>query len=76
MSDWIDANERLPRDARDVTLVSKEHGVVNGYYWSGLHWGKDVEPSWFISCGTHEGKADDVTHWMPLPEPPANHKPS
>lgn len=70
MSKWIKCSSRVPVDARDVTVYSKENGVVNGYYWSGMHWGKDVTPSWFISCGTHEGKADDITHWMPLPEPP------
>lgn len=70
MSEWINAVEVLPQDTRDVTVFSKLHGVVNGYYWSGKHWGNDVVPSWFISCGTYEGKADDITHWMPLPEPP------
>lgn len=69
---WIKCSDKLPDDARDVTLMSKEHGVVNGYYWSGKHWGKDVKPEWFVSCGTHEGSASDITHWMPLPAAPTS----
>lgn len=70
MRKWIKVSEKLPENASDVTLMSVEYHVVNGYYWN--HWGKDAEACWYISCGAHEGRADtdDITHWQPLPSPP------
>lgn len=70
MSEWIKCSEKLPENAKDVTVFSAEHGVVNGYYWSGIHWGKDEQPKWFVCCGEYEGSVYDVTHWQPLPLPP------
>ena len=58
-AEWISANDRPPEKAGDY-LVSTKSGFVWTYFF---------RPSigWYDSSGY---LADDVTHWMPLPEPP------
>ena len=57
---WHRVEERLPDDSRDVIIftVSKIIGL-----------GSLIGPNWYqwYSGG---GLPVDVTHWMPLPEPP------
>lgn len=58
--DWIPVTERLPEDARDVLTYSRyktfEGGSIDvmSYYPRAKRWELDEE----------------VTHWMPLPQPP------
>lgn len=59
-SQWRRVEERLPDDSREVIIftASKIIGV-----------GSFIRPNWYqwYSGG---GLPVDVTHWMPLPEPP------
>ena len=55
---WIPVSERLP-DHTNTVIVSDEHGV-----WFAYRDGKLGE--WW-DC---DGPLEDITHWMPLPEPP------
>lgn len=59
---WISVTERLPERNEDVLCRSNKNGkyVFCGYrgYISG---------AWMENGSLHIG---DVTHWMPLPEPP------
>lgn len=67
MSEWIKCSEQMPESSEDVTVFSRSKGVINGYYfgWTG------ESRNWYAACGEYEGQIeDDVTHWMPLPEPP------
>ena len=60
---WIPVTERLP-DVGDRCLCNvKSFAFPGSYYISILMYDK---------CGFVEGciYTDDVTHWMPLPEPP------
>lgn len=66
---WIPVTERLPK-GEDEVLMSTEHGgQVVGYYDSKrrewLSW-SDEYSEYYSLCGT----MGEVTHWMPLPEPP------
>lgn len=59
---WIPCIERLPETGVDVIV-----------YWQGLlikiaHLMHDY--LWETSDGEYDLPAKDVTHWMPLPEPP------
>lgn len=63
MSEWIKCSERMPDDFEDVLVTD----------------GANVEVMWrdcdgFRDCWAPRNSnidIDDVTHWMPLPEPPS-----
>lgn len=59
-ADWIDATLNLPCNEQDVLVWQgyflQSHEVA---YWNGTNW----------IC-SHSNDLKQVTHWMPLPEPP------
>lgn len=68
MSEWISVKEKLPRNS-DVTVLCYVAGL-------GIRMGRrlgSIRP--LIRPEGCLGYDEDVTHWMPLPEPPeANHE--
>ena len=54
---WIPVEERLPEDGKDV-LVFIRGNVDLGYHFAQYGW------------ETYTMQRGDITHWMPLPEPP------
>lgn len=72
---WIPVTERLPEDTLPRFSEVKQIKVLTVLKsWNGLRtvrsqmryrdtWGKDIKWLWKYS-------ASEVTHWMPLPEPP------
>ena len=54
--DWISVDDRLPEKG-DLVNIVKGGAVVCGFY----------DGEWWDINGRRGG---DVTHWMPLPEPP------
>lgn len=61
MSKWISVKDRLPTKDKLVLVINGDRIEIMtylGHYKSSLYWVN----SW--------GKPIDVTHWMPLPEPP------
>ena len=67
---WISVTEQKPKN-KDKVLVSCEHGVTLAEY---TKFDNGNEMWWAIlRIGTYEdgGDAEKVTHWMPLPCPPA-----
>lgn len=65
MGEWIKCSERMPEETGDI-IVACSDGIVmsgisysrrKGFYIAALEYDDD-EP------------VTDVTHWMPLPEPP------
>lgn len=72
MSEWKTI-ETAPKDGTHV-LISTDVGSVGEafleeddkrWYWAGHHW-----------TDAADGSIDSVTHWQPLPEPPAQPIPS
>ncbi|WP_250206780.1 DUF551 domain-containing protein [Escherichia coli] len=59
---WISCSERMPKGYADVLVTDGEHVEVKWWDESG-HWNSWTELNSDIF-------ADEITHWMPLPEPP------
>lgn len=57
---WIPVEDALPEYGEYVLFIRKNREVYVGYYDEKNTWNTDYQ--WF--CG------ENVTHWMPLPEPP------
>lgn len=61
---WIACAERMPEPDRFVHTFGKCHGVLLAAAWD------KERDGWF----SYDGRVCDcatITHWMPLPEPPA-----
>lgn len=63
--EWVKCSERMPEETGDIIVVSDgiamsgiSYSRKKGFYLQALKYDAD-EP------------VDDVTHWMPLPEPPS-----
>ncbi|NUJ48462.1 DUF551 domain-containing protein [Escherichia coli] len=59
---WISCSERMPKGYADVLVTDGEHVEVKWWDESG-YWDSWTELNSDIF-------ADEITHWMPLPEPP------
>lgn len=60
VGEWISAEERLPDNGETVLTVDNEgYMIVASWYELG---------GWFLPVC----RANPVTHWMPLPEPPTD----
>ena len=57
MREWISVKERLPSDEKTVLCVTKNNRPFVCRY-------KHAWERWAVSLNV------EVTHWMPLPEPP------
>ncbi|EOJ5404665.1 DUF551 domain-containing protein [Escherichia coli] len=64
--DWISCSERMPKGYADVLVTDGEHVEVKWWDESG-YWDSWTELNSDIF-------ADEITHWMPLPEPPKEAK--
>lgn len=60
MAEWIDVNEKLPLKTEWVLVFAD--GAVNCMAWNNGRW-----ENWGECCNVIIG---EITHWMPLPEPP------
>lgn len=64
-SEWIPCREMLPEVEKDVIVYTKaweEHIQIAHIMGDGI--------MWELSDGEFYFPMFDVTHWMPLPEPP------
>jgi len=70
MSEWISIGDRLPPRQKKVLIIEKGGRCIVGYYGSssGSYEGDDF---WAALTGGYDSyPTTNVTHWMPLPEPP------
>lgn len=63
MSKWIKCSERMPEYFSNVLVTDGEGVEVMRLDCDG-YWDSWLEP-WVVTVAR-----EDVTHWMPLPEPP------
>ena len=61
---WIETISKLPENWTDVLVYNEDTKELSvGYYYDSL--------GWYLQ----NGELMEVTHWMPLPEPPKEVKP-
>lgn len=75
---WISVGERLPEKDQEVLLIA--HGWESQSMYIGCLHNEEAETSWLTGITSKESewsisgwsylRAPEVTHWMPLPEPP------
>jgi Protein of unknown function (DUF551) len=63
MSEWISVKDRLPEESQDA-LAFDDCGVIHMAIYSP----EGLVYRWH--CDTYGLYPHEVTHWMPLPEPP------
>jgi len=65
--DWIPVTERLPEEHVDVLAVAPGYNVTE--VWIG------ADKVWRVGeCYDTSKRVECVTHWMPMPAPPADCK--
>jgi len=64
MSEWISVKERLPEVFKDVLIANKrgKHYDISKGWWTGTYFDRPAR-------GVYR-RYKNVTHWMPIPEPP------
>ena len=56
VQEWISVNDRLPEQGEEAICIAADGDMMIGKY---TEWG------WMFPCYFEE-----ITHWMPLPQPP------
>ena len=57
---WIPVSERLPENGDTVIVCDTREDYVNSFWY---------DHGWWYNEG-HRVSLEEITHWMPLPEPP------
>lgn len=65
---WVAVTERLPETNCDVLVVKKNGKVVPMSFHAPFDSGKRIFQWWGFGAWVDQHK--QVTHWMPIPEPP------
>ena len=89
MDEWISVKKDLPKNSRSVFILEMdaindyafpyryEDAVEKGFYENGQWFYEWWDDDRYEKAEKHKAgdfKANDVTHWMPLPEPPKEEK--
>ena len=64
-NEWVSVEERLPPLRENVLVCAYWHE-----HW-GVYIGWNSGHGWTVSCGIGQRSDVQVSHWMPLPAPPA-----
>lgn len=68
-SAWISVDERLPDPGLPILIFTRKNRYYVGYYYKAV---VDTTYTGFYADSVKR----DVTHWMPMPEPPITDKPT
>lgn len=65
MSGWIKCSEQMPEETDDIIVACSDGIVMSGISYS-------RRKGFYIAALGYDSDepVTDVTHWMPLPEPP------
>ena len=78
---WISVKDRMPSNYDEVMIWPRPdfgYESFTGHFnprADGLAYGSSGVAGWFSSCCERDGVSlirVNVTHWMPMPEPPSN----
>ena len=61
VQEWISVKDRLPESGKDAVLIALRWGAVDIGWCEEGRWGSEF---------VNEYDDGEVTHWMPLPQPP------
>ena len=70
---WIPVTERLPKSIANKVITLSENGYVGfGHYqnYKGRQIWYNLESDEPFTAWNHDDYSYEVTHWMPLPQPP------
>ena len=67
VQEWISVNDRLPESGKEGVLIALRWGEVDIGWCEDGRWSSE-----FIN----EYEEGEVTHWMPIPQPPKGEKSS
>lgn len=70
---WISVNDRLPEEATPVLVLHKGERRIGEICWDYPSWEETYQAFRYWDCPYNDGQGwevFDITHWMPLPEPP------
>lgn len=71
MSEWISANDELPRHCGWYNTYDNVASEFGGYQEVSCHYYQSLTKKWLSNRRPNEIEIIfDVTHWMPLPESP------
>lgn len=70
---WISVEDRLPEEDGKYLVLNESGNMFDTEYsdYSGFgYWRMYYDPDPLALAGSEWYELDDITHWMPLPEPP------
>lgn len=74
MNEWISTSERLPEKS-DIkwrsTMVLGVIGQIGRHVRELEYKEHDTDGKWYFFRGKWSYTTEEVTHWMPMPEPPS-----
>jgi hypothetical protein len=71
MTEWIKCSERLPKSDEIVLVFTRDRETYVAI-WNKI-WRDSDRHDWNIRCDCVDAEGNsgfEVTHWMPLPDPP------
>ena len=69
---WISIEDRKPKLTHSDGIYKRSDTVIvtNGKYCTAANWVHSTWAGWYSWYDGDEEELEDVTHWMPMPEPP------